>query len=427
MSDANWRDGLALLRDAGFARLFAARMISAFGSAMTPIALPFAVLDDLSGRPSQVGLLVAVGSLTQVAMQLFAGALADRGSRRRQMVGADLLASAAQGTIAALILTAHATFGALAALHALCGIAFALHFPAAVGLVPLVVARERLQAANALLSIAQASAFAVGASAGGILAATAGAGAALAVDAATFAASAALIAGIRPSTQIRSAGTSLFHELREGWREFTAHTWLWAIVLQFTFMLMAFFGAWAVLGPVVAKRSLGGAASWGWIAGAHGAGLIAGGVLALRVHFSRPMLAATLFCLPNAAIPLLLAPPAPVAAIAVAAFVAGIGAEIFGVLWNTALHTRIAPEALSRVSSYDVLGSIALVPVGEALAGLGAERFGTPPTLLLCSAGILLPTLAVLAVRDVRELRAAPVSENFHPAVGTTARPPSSG
>jgi MFS family permease len=410
MSTPGWREGLALLREGGFRRLFAARMISAFGSAMTPIALPFAVLDDLAGTPSQVGLLVAAGSLTQVAMQLFAGALADRGSRRRQMIGADLLAAAAQGTIALLILSDRAAYGQLLALHALSGIAFALHFPAAVGLVPLVVPRERLQAANALLSIAQASALAVGYSAGGVLVALVGAGTALAIDATTFAASALLISGIRPSAQQRSLGTSLLRELRDGWREFTAHTWLWAIVLQFTFMLMAYFGAWAVLGPVVAKQSLGGAASWGWIAGANGAGLIAGGVLAMRLHFERPMRTATLCCLLNAGVPLLLAVPAPVPAIAAAAFLAGVGGEIFGVLWNTALHTRVAPEALSRVSSYDVLGSIALVPVGEALAGAGAERFGLQPTLLLCAAGVVVPTLAVLTVRDVRELRAVPTS-----------------
>ena len=193
-------------------------------------------------------------------------------------------------------------------------------------------------------------------------------------------------------------------DLREGWREFTAHTWLWAIVLQFSVMLMGWFGAWAVVGPVVAKQSLGGAASWGWIAGAQGLGLVVGGAVAMRVHFSRPMRAATLACLPSALVPLLLFPPSPVAAIALAAFVAGVGFEIFSVQWNTALHTRVAPEALSRVSSYDVLGSIALVPFGEVLAGWGVEAIGAPSTLLLAFAGIVVPTLAVLAVREVREL-----------------------
>jgi MFS family permease len=406
MATPSWRDGLALHRDGDFARLFTARLISAFGSAMAPIALPFAVLDDLGGRPTEVGLLVAAGSLTQIGMQLFAGALADRGSRKRQMVGADFLAAGTQGAIAILLLSGHASLGALLALHAASGVAFALHFPAAVGLVPLVVPRERLQSANALLSMAQATAFAAGATAGGIIASTAGAGTALAIDAASFAVSGLLVATIRPRAQVRSESTSLWRELREGFAEFTAHTWLWAIVLQFTVMLMAWFGAWAVLGPVVAKQSLGGAATWGWIAGAQGAGLVAGAVLAMRIRFRRPMRAAVLWCLPCAGVPLLLAGPAPVAAIAAAAFTAGVGFEIFSVLWNTALHTRVAPEALSRVSSYDVLGSIALVPVGEALAGFGAERIGTPPALLLCCAGIVVPTLAVLAVRDVREMRA---------------------
>jgi hypothetical protein len=51
------------------------------------------------------------------------------------------------------------------------------------------------------------------------------------------------------------------------------------------------------------------------------------------------------------------------------------------------------------------VGSIALVPVGEALAGLGVEALGAPTTLLLACAGIVAPTFAVLLVRDVRELR----------------------
>ena len=407
MSTPGWRDGLSLLRERDFARLFAARLVTAFGTAMTPIALPFAVLVDLGGDASDVGLVLALGGAAQAAMQLFAGALADRGDRRRQMVGADLLAATAQGTLAALVLSGLGSVHAALALNVCVGIAFALHFPAGVGLVPLVVARERLQAANALLSMAQATALALGAAVGGVVAATAGAGSALAIDAVTFLASALLVAGIQPRPQPRGESASLVRDLVEGFREFMSHTWLWTIVLQFTVMLMGWFGAWAVVGPVVAKTSLGGAAAWGSIASAQGVGLIVGGVIALRVRFERPMLVATLCCLPGALIPLFLIGPAPVAAIAAAAFLSGVGFEIFGVQWNTALHTRIAPEALSRVSSYDVLGSIAMVPVGEALAGWGVDRLGVPTTLVWCFAAIVVPTLAVLCVRDVRQLRAA--------------------
>jgi len=88
-------------------------------------------------------------------------------------------------------------------------------------------------------------------------------------------------------------------------------------------------------------------------------------------------------------------------------FVGGIGIELFGVLWNTALHTHVAPEMLSRVSAYDVVGSIALAPVGEALAGPLVARVGTAPALELAAAAIVIPTLLVLLVPEVRNLRSS--------------------
>ena len=107
----------------------------------------------------------------------------------------------------------------------------------------------------------------------------------------------------------------------------------------------------------------------------------------------------------NAVPVLLLSIPAPVPAIAAGAFLAGAGGQIFGVLWYTTLHTHVAPSALSRVSAYDILGSIALVPLGEAAAGPLIESLGIAPTLWLAAALIVLPTAAVLAVPEVRTLR----------------------
>jgi predicted MFS family arabinose efflux permease len=398
---------LAPLRDPGFARVFSARLISAFGTAMTPVALPFAVLEDLGGTPREVGLVIAAGAGAQILVQLFGGALADRGSRQRQMVGADLLAAAAQGLLAFLLLAGAATLASAIALQALVGVAFAAHWPAAVGLVPLVVERERLQPANALLSIAHSTALGLGAAVAGLLAARFGAGTALAVDAASFVASALLVSGVRARPQPRAGAASMWSELRAGWREFTSHRWLWAIVAQFSVMTTGWFGAFAVVGPVVAQRELGGAQAWGAIAAAFGFGLVVGGFVALRVRFPRPMLVATLTCFGGAPLPLLLVGPSPVAWIAAGAFVAGVGFEIFGVLWNTALHTHVAPEALSRVSAYDVVGSIALVPFGEVLAGVSVDAFGAPVTLLWAAGAIVLPTAVVLLVPEVRQLRDA--------------------
>ena len=396
----------ALLQDRNFARVFAARLISAFGTPMGPVALPFAVLEDLHGTARDVGIVIAAASAAQVAFQIFAGALADRGSRRAQMVTGDLAAAAAQGTIALLLALHVASVPALVALELVIGTALALHQPAAVGLVPLVVDRDRLHGANALLALANSLAIGLGAAVAGFVAAVFGAKVALALDAATFLASAILVSGVRERAQERSRGESLLAELRYGWREFTSHRWLWTIVLQFTVMLLGWFGTYAVVGPVIAKRSLGGAAAWGAIASANGFGLIAGGFLALRVRFPRPMLAATLCCFPFALLPLALWATLPLAWIAGAAFAAGLAGEIFGVLWFTALQTHVEPAALSRVSAYDAVGSIALVPLGEVLAGFALDAFGPAPTLLGACALIVVPTAAVLFVREVRELRA---------------------
>jgi hypothetical protein len=73
-------------------------------------------------------------------------------------------------------------------------------------------------------------------------------------------------------------------ELREGWSEFRSHTWLWVIVAEFCVVMMAWYGAFSVLGPVVARAHLGGAAAWGAITAADAFGLIAGRPGVAAVH-----------------------------------------------------------------------------------------------------------------------------------------------
>src|SRR5262249_40506154 len=152
------------------------------------------------------GLVVAAAATAQVLFQIFAGAFADRGSRRSQMVAADLTAAAAQGCIVLLLIVHRASLVSLVLLELVIGTAFALHWPAFGGLVPLVAARERLQAANGLLSIAASSAVGAGAAAAGVVASRLGARYALAIDAATFLGSALLVAGVRARAQESGRG-----------------------------------------------------------------------------------------------------------------------------------------------------------------------------------------------------------------------------
>jgi MFS family permease len=177
------------------------------------------------------------------------------------------------------------------------------------------------------------------------------------------------------------------------------------VVTQFTFINAFSWAAFFVLGPFVAAEGLGGSAGWGLVMATQAAGMLLGGFISLRYRPSRPLfagnLAILLITLPLA----LLALPAPLVVVAAAAFVAGAGVEFFEVVWATTLQQQIAPERLSRVSSYDLLGSYALVPLGTVLIGPLSVAIGTADTLWVAALVVLTATSAVLAVPDVRALR----------------------
>jgi len=99
-----------------------------------------------------------------------------------------------------------------------------------------------------------------------------------------------------------------------------------------------------------------------------------------------------------------LAGPLPVVPLIALAALAGVGRETFGIMWDTTMQQEIPQEKLSRVYSYDALGSWVLIPLGLALAGPVAELIGTRETVLAATAISLTATLAVLFVRDVRTI-----------------------
>jgi MFS family permease len=387
-----------------FRLLFLGRAVSYLGNAIAPVALAFAVIDELNASKTDLGFVLAARSVPQVVFLLIGGIWADRLPRHHVMVASSLVSGASQGVIAVLLLTHHAQLWHLLALSAVNGAATAFFFPAVTGIVPQTVEPDLIQQANAVLRLTLNATSIGGAAAGGFLVATIGAGWAIAIDAVTFAFGALFIGAMSISAAERLAKTSFLADLREGWREFTGRTWLWVIVAQFSFVNAAQSGAFNVLGPVVALDELGGPTAWGLILGAEGIGLVAGGLLMLRLRPRRILLWATLaiFLMPITL--LFLAAPAPVPAIMAAAFIAGVGVETFGILWDTAMQQQIPQEKLSRVSSYDALGSFVFIPVGLTAAGPVADAIGVKETLWLAAGCIVVVTLAALSVKDVRTL-----------------------
>ena len=400
---------LAPLRHRPFRLLFAGRFASFLGSAIAPVALAFAVL-DLGATPAVLGLVLAARSIPQVLLTLFGGVLADRFPRHRVILVANLVAAASQGAAATLVLTGRAEIWQLALIEVLNGAAAAFVYPAAAGLTPQTVPADQLQPANALLRLGLNAAMIGGTAFGGVLVATVGPGWGLALDSASFGLGALLLGRIRLPASDRMAGSAVLAELRDGWDEFRSRTWLWVIVVQFGFVNMAVAAAYSTLGPVVADATVG-RASWGLVLALQSAGMVAGGLLALRMRPERPLRLATLAVLLEAPFLVLLALRPTTVGLAVAAFLAGVGLETFGVYWDLSLQQHVPQDRLSRVAAYDALGSFVFIPVGQLVAGPLAAAFGVPETLLLAAAMVVLPTLGALAVPAVRGLRRTDAGE----------------
>ncbi len=395
----------APLASRDFRLLFAGRTIQRAGSALTPIAYAWAVL-DLGGSATSLGFVVAAGVLPTVVFLLIGGVIADRLPRHRVMVVSNVLAFANQSVAAGLLISGNATIGRLAVLALIGGTVSALFFPAAIAIVPQTVGREDLQSANALLGLGLNGAQIGGAALGGIIVDLISPGWAVAIDALTFAIAAGFVGSLSSTARARvgSEASSFLAELRAGWREFASRRWLWAVVAGFSVALATGHAAVYVLGPIVADESLGEAHGWGLVLAAEGAGLVVGGLIALRVRFARPLLAGCLCAVPLFVLPLLLGLRLPLGAIMLGSFVAGIGIEIFGVNWFLSVQGHVPEEMLSRVFAWDAFGSIGLLPIGLVVVGPVSDAVGINTTLFACSGIVAAAMLGQLLVGDVRRL-----------------------
>jgi Transmembrane secretion effector len=255
-----------------------------------------------------------------------------------------------------------------------------------------------------LLSLT-ASAFSVlGPALAGVIIALSAPGWAIAIDSLTFLISAAFLTRIRLPVAAARVAAGFLTDLRDGWREFRARTWLWVDGLYSALGNALILSPLWALGPVVAEQELGGASSWATIATAFGVGSVVGGVFAIRLRPRWPLRVAVASLLTLALPPALLAIPTGTAAIAVGSFAAGLGLIFFNTIFETAVQQHVPPGSLSRVASIDWVLSVGLQPIGFALAGPAAEAFGLSAALAYAAVWGVVSTLVVLAVPSVRNL-----------------------
>jgi MFS family permease len=414
---------LSALRTRDFLLLWLSQSVSVVGDALVIVAIGLYVT-RLTGNPGDVGVVLAAYSLPLVVFVLVGGVIADRLPRQRVMVVSDLIRAVLHGTLAVLIATGTVQIWQMVVIGILFGTAEAFFRPAYSGLVPQTVAETDIQAAQALGGLSREVASFASPALATALVLGVGGSVAFGLDAATFLVSAAMLSRVRA----RSRGApgeraTMLHELREGWRAVRERSWVWGTIAAFSVALLVALAPFFVLGAAVGREVYGTEAVFGLTNAAWGVGTVTGALLGARWRPRRPMLTGMIAAIPwPAAIALYGAGP-PLVILYPSMATAGLGIGLFAVWWETALAQRIPPQLLSRVSAWDWMGSLALLPAGYLLAGPVAAAAGDVPVMVV--GGLIGTAACVLGLlpRSTRQLTrlegsAAPNAESLSLVVG---------
>ena len=400
------RDRLRVLRHSDFRFLWLAQTTSAMGDGVVIVALALFVT-DLTGNPTEVGIVLGAQLLPLVSFLLIGGVWADRLPRAKVIMTADIARAVLHGLLAILIFTHAVEIWHMVVIEACFGAAQAFFEPAYTGLVPRTVPPPELQEAQALSSLTFNAAELTGPAIATALVLGVGAGWAFLLDAASFAVSALLLTRVRTSDSPppESERRTVLTELGEGFREVRSRAWLWVTVLVFALAVPLGYAPLFVLGPTVAEETYNSSAVFGVVTASYGAGAFAGALIGFRWRPRHPMRAAFLVI---AVWPIMLvafATGVTLLLVVPLAVGTGIGFALFDVLWNTTMAEQIPPHALSRASAWEWMGSLILLPVGYLAAGPVADATSTETVLV----GGALLTATVLALgllpRETRTLR----------------------
>ncbi|MFJ9245380.1 MFS transporter [Streptomyces sp. NPDC101776] len=391
------------LRSAAFRWFLAGQSISMAGSAMAPVALAFGVL-EATGSASWLSAVTTAALVPMLAALLLGGGIADRYRRDTVLRLTSLGAGLTQAGVALVLLT-HQHPAYLLPLSGLNGIFQGLTRPALRGIVANLAAGRGIQRASSLLASARNAAQILGPTAAGLLTASVGGGWAIAADAVSFLLAAACFARVSlPDRLPRTEGDpTMLGELREGWSYFSSQPWIWTVTPAFAVFNALNRGVFQILGPVIANGTIG-AGGWGLVLSARGVGALTAGVVMVKVTVRRPM-GPALASMSLGALPLiLLGVGANTLWLAAAAFVAGVVAEFFTVVWETVHNTHIPERLLSRVGAHDEFWSFVPVPVGQLSTPFLAAAFGTATVAVtgggVAAVAMLLPLL-VAALRRI--------------------------
>ncbi len=393
-----------LRRNRDFATLLVSQSVSASGDAVSLTALPLLVL-ALTGSGLAMGIVGAVSTGTDFLFGTLAGAIADRGDRKRMMFGADLGRAILTALIPISVFLGGPTMAVIVVVAAPLAICRAFFRAGYLASMPNLVGRSQLARGNGILETAYSAAFIVGPSLAGFLVTIIGPGETLTLDAASFAISSLGLFLIRRELKAPAdrPPSRIVDDIREGITYVAHHPVLRTVVLLFatTSGVFASLGA-AMIFRVV--RDLGQSpAAFGLTITGLGLGTLFGALVATRLgagtNVARVLLIAVFVTgasiVATAAIPSL---PAIVALTALN----GAGSAVIVVLY-VSVRAANSPDALvGRIASTARVTALGFMPLGSLIGGILIDVVGGTATLAILGTATCGLALAFSLVPSLR-------------------------
>jgi MFS family permease len=399
-----------LSRNRDFVTLLVSQSVSAGGDAVSATALPLLVL-ALTGSGIAMGIVAAINTGADFVMGTIAGALADRGDRKRMMFGADLGRAIFTALIPLSELLHGPTMAVIVLVAAPLAILRAFFRAGYLASMPNLVGRSQLARGNGILEVAFSASFILGPAIAGLLVSVIGPGLTLAVDAVSFAISSLGLFLIQRELRASAdrAPSRIVDDIREGVIYVVRHPVLRTVILLFATTS----GVLAPVGTAIAFRlvvdlGLAPAALGATLTGL-GVGTLVGSLLATRVsqstNVARVMVVAVFVIgAPLAAAAVL----APLPALAAMAAVSGAGEATLVVLYVSVRAANSPDELVGRIAATARVIALGFMPIGNVIGGILIDTVGGSETLAILGVSICLLGLGFSQVRALRGATVAP-------------------
>jgi predicted MFS family arabinose efflux permease len=385
---------------AAFNRLVWSNLAAQSAEQIALAATPIVAVLALNAGAGETGLLHTAQTLPFLLLSIPTGLLADRTSRRRLLVGAELLRVISFGAILTLLMLGRLALPMLALFGFVSAAGTVASSIAAPSLVLALVPGQTLAEANRRIELTRSAAFVTGPVLAGMLIGWGGAAAAFVAAVACSAGAVALLAGLYEPVRPAPPPRQVAHELKEGAAFVFAHPLLRPVLLTAVFFVSAFFVLQAVYVPYAIHRLGLSPAGVGATLATAGAGMVVAALLAPRVMrvlpFGAVMRIGPLAGLAGALVMVLTiwAPVAPLAGLSFFLFGAG------PVLWTiSALTLRqiVTPEEmLGRVSAIISMTTTGSGAVGATVGALVGGSYGAESALVVAALGFLVQALLFL-------------------------------